>query len=92
MYACHRGLAPLGHPILLTPRGPYEKIIVHGHSWRGDTAEVLGHRVGLDTGAYATGVLSAVRLDGPEVAILTARDPQASPWNPWAIPLNDQST
>ncbi|MDO9245508.1 MAG: metallophosphoesterase family protein [Phenylobacterium sp.] len=71
--------------------GPYEKIIVHGHSWRGDTAEVLGHRVGLDTGAYATGVLSAVRLDGPEVAILTARDPQAGPWNPWAIPPSDQA-
>lgn len=72
--------------------GPFEKIIVHGHSWRGDTVEVLGHRVGLDTGAYATGVLSAVRLDGGEVEILTARDPKAAPWNPWALPLHGQAT
>lgn len=26
-----------------------------------------------------------MRLDGPEVAILTARDPQVGAWNPWAI-------
>ncbi|WP_310541747.1 metallophosphoesterase family protein [Phenylobacterium sp.] len=72
--------------------GPFEKIIVHGHSWRSDTAEVLGHRVGLDTGAYATGVLSAVRLDGGEVAILTARDPEAAPFNPWAMPPRHQAS
>ena len=71
--------------------GPYEKIIVHGHSWRGDKVEVLDHRIGLDTGAYATGVLSAVRLDGGEVSILAARDLLASPWNPWAISLHDQA-
>ncbi len=67
-------------------QGPFEKVIVHGHSWRGDKAEVLGHRVGLDTGAYATGVLTAVRLDGDEVTVLSARQPGAAPWNPWAIP------
>lgn len=67
-------------------RGPFEKVIVHGHSWRGDKAELLGHRVGLDTGAYATGVLTAVRLDGDEVTVLSARQPGAAPWNPWAMP------
>ena len=66
--------------------GPFEKVIVHGHSWRGDKAEVLAHRVGLDTGAYATGVLTAVRLDGGEVTVLSARKPGAAPWNPWALP------
>lgn len=66
-------------------RGPFEKIIVHGHSWRGDKAEVLSHRIGLDTGAYATGVLTAVRLDGDDVTMLSARQPGAAPWDPWAI-------
>ena len=66
-------------------RGPFEKVIVHGHSWRGDKAEVLGHRVGLDTGAYATGVLTAVRLDGDDITVLSAQEPGAAPWNPWAM-------
>ncbi len=55
--------------------GPFEKLIVHGHSWSGDQPAILEHRIGLDTGAYATGVLSAARFDGDEVCILQARAP-----------------
>lgn len=58
----------------LTDDGPFEKIIVHGHSWTDDKPQILGHRIGLDTGAYATGVLTAVRLDGDEVGFLQARE------------------
>ncbi|MEO6379472.1 MAG: metallophosphoesterase family protein [Caulobacteraceae bacterium] len=43
--------------------GPFEKIVVHGHSWFEPRPQVLEHRVGIDTGAYMTGVLTAVRLD-----------------------------
>ena len=43
--------------------GPYEKIVVHGHSWFEPRPQVLEHRVGIDTGAYMTGVLTAIRLD-----------------------------
>jgi serine/threonine protein phosphatase 1 len=50
--------------------GPFEKIIVHGHSWTGEKPQVLPHRIGLDTGAYATGVLTAVRLDGGKTGLL----------------------
>ena len=57
----------LDHP------GPFEKIIVHGHSWTGDKPQVLAHRIGVDTGAYATGVLTAVRLDGEDIGVLQAR-------------------
>ncbi|HEY4032091.1 MAG TPA: metallophosphoesterase family protein [Caulobacteraceae bacterium] len=57
----------------LTDEGPFEKIIVHGHSWTDDKPQVLPHRIGIDTGAYATGVLTAVRLDGADVGLLQAR-------------------
>jgi serine/threonine protein phosphatase 1 len=57
----------------LSDEGPFEKIIVHGHSWTDDQPRVLPHRIGLDTGAYATGVLTAVRLDSDEIGVIQAR-------------------
>ncbi len=56
----------------LSDEGPFEKIIVHGHSWTDDNPKILPHRIGLDTGAYATGVLTAVRLCGEEIGLLQA--------------------
>jgi serine/threonine protein phosphatase 1 len=45
----------------LQAKGPFEKVIVHGHT--PEAEPFLGvDRVGIDTGAYATGILSAVRL------------------------------
>ena len=55
--------------------GPFEKVIVHGHTWADSRPAILPHRIGLDTGAYATGVLTAVRLDGEDVAVLQVRAP-----------------
>jgi serine/threonine protein phosphatase 1 len=57
----------------LEDEGPFEKMIVHGHSWTGDKPQFLPHRIGVDTGAYSTGVLTAVRLDGEAVGVLQAR-------------------
>ena len=51
----------------------FEKVVVHGHSWSSDTPEITAHRVGIDTGAYSTGVLTATRLDGPSIKIMQAR-------------------
>ena len=62
---------------LLTIREPFMRsrrkwpfIVVHGH-----TPELNVHidarRIGLDTGAYATGRLSAVRLDGENVHVMS---------------------
>lgn len=52
-----------------------EKTAVHGHI-SVEQVEILSARIAVDTGAYATGILSAVRLmqneDGPKVDILTA--------------------
>jgi serine/threonine protein phosphatase 1 len=56
----------------LEDEGPFEKIIVHGHSWADAQPQVLPHRIGIDTGAYATGVLSAIRLDGEDIGLIQA--------------------
>ena len=53
--------------------GPFEKVIVHGHTWLGEAPQVLEHRIGLDTGAYATGVLTVARLDEGAMQIFQAR-------------------
>ena len=66
--------------------GPFEKIIVHGHSWVSDRPQVLPHRVGIDTGAYATGILSAVRIEDGALGVLQADAAGHVAWNPWSIP------
>lgn len=48
-------------------------VVVHGHSIR-EQVEVRPNRIGLDTGAYRTGILSAVRLEGAEREFLTVSD------------------
>ncbi|MGA0606451.1 metallophosphoesterase family protein [Phenylobacterium sp. VNQ135] len=52
--------------------GPHEKVIVHGHTWLDERPRLGEHRLGVDTGAYRTGVLTAVRLDGVECEALQA--------------------
>jgi serine/threonine protein phosphatase 1 len=52
---------------------PHERIVVHGHTWKGDQPQLRARRVGIDTGAYETGVLTAVRLEDGEAEFLTAR-------------------
>lgn len=46
-------------------RGDLEKIVVYGHTIYGDVEE-RGSRIGIDTGAYASGKLTAVALEGGE--------------------------
>lgn len=51
----------------------FEKIIVHGHTPMEEPQIIPGRRIGVDTGAYATGLLTAVRLDDGGARILQAR-------------------
>lgn len=44
-------------------RGPHEKIIVHGHTPVA-APEVLPNRINVDTGAYATDILTCLILEG----------------------------
>jgi len=53
-------------------RGPFGKVIVHGHT-PSEEAQLTPHRLGIDTGAYATGLLTAVRLHGEEQRLIQAR-------------------
>lgn len=53
----------------LSSRKAFGKVVVHGHTPQPEP--YLGaNRIGIDTGAYATGRLTAVRLLGPEQHIL----------------------
>ena len=55
--------------------GRFEKIIVHGHTPM-EEPQLTPARIGIDTGVYATGVLTAVRLDGTGPRILQGRAPR----------------
>lgn len=49
----------------LNARDDFSKIIVHGHSIRTQVEE-RPNRIGIDTGAYMTGILTALVLEGEE--------------------------
>lgn len=75
-FFCHAGIKP-GVP--LEQQNPYDllwirdeflrsdrdhgKIIIHGHS-PGEEPQVCANRIDIDTGAYATGCLTALALEG----------------------------
>ncbi len=54
----------------LDDRSLFPQMIVHGHTPM-DAAHHDGRRIGLDTGAFLTGRLTAARLSGTDVAFLT---------------------
>jgi serine/threonine protein phosphatase 1 len=49
--------------------GPFEKMIVHGHS-PVLAPEFRPNRINIDTGAYATGRLTCVRIDGDGACVI----------------------
>ncbi|CAL1691013.1 Bis(5'-nucleosyl)-tetraphosphatase, symmetrical [Brevundimonas subvibrioides] len=77
-FFCHAGARP-GVPLgaqsdedlmwirdaFLRDARPFEQVIVHGHTPE-PAVHIDRRRIGIDTGAYATGVLSAIRLEGAE--------------------------
>jgi serine/threonine protein phosphatase 1 len=84
-FFCHAGIKP-GVPLtrqhrrdLLWAREGFMDderwhggVVVHGHTIT-ETVEIRSNRIGLDTGAYRSGVLSAACFDGTDVDILTVR-------------------
>lgn len=50
----------------------FSKVIVHGHSV-GEAVQADHRRIGVDTGAYATSALTAVKLVGPRRFLLQTR-------------------
>lgn len=55
----------------LTHRGSFGAVVVHGHTIT-EEPDVRTNRIGIDTGAYAGGPLTAVGLEGEERWFLTA--------------------
>lgn len=53
-------------------RGQLEKVIVHGHTISEDI-EMRDHRIGVDTGAYASGCLSAIVLENETRRVLQTK-------------------
>jgi serine/threonine protein phosphatase 1 len=56
----------------LESAGPFDKVIVHGHT-PSEAPQITPWRLGIDTGAYATGILTAVRLDDLGARMIQAR-------------------
>jgi len=56
----------------LSDRKPFERVVVHGHT-PVDQPHVDARRINLDTGAYATGVLTALRLERDARRFVQAR-------------------
>jgi len=89
-FFCHAGVRPgvalrkqqrrdllwIREEFLDDPRD-HGAMIVHGHTVS-PRVELMGNRIGVDTGAYRTGVLSAVCLDGAKVDVL-ATSPSSKP-------------
>ena len=61
----------------LRSRAPLPKVIVYGHTPAPDP-QLGPRRIGIDTGAYATGVLTAVRLRDAEREVFQARGGRAT--------------
>lgn len=55
----------------LSHEGPLEKVVVHGHTIF-DQVMDCGNRIGIDTGAFRSGVLTALVLEGDQRRVLQA--------------------
>ncbi|MCW3837104.1 metallophosphoesterase family protein [Sphingomonas canadensis] len=55
----------------LEHEGSHGLMVVHGHTVRREP-DFAGNRIGIDTGAYATGVLTALALEGREQRVIQA--------------------
>lgn len=56
----------------IAEKGPHPKVIVHGHT-PNEEAQMTRWRLGVDTGCYATGLLTAVRLQDTDQRLIQAR-------------------
>jgi serine/threonine protein phosphatase 1 len=87
-FFCHAGIRP-GVPLdrqdpwdlawirweFLDHRGLFEKVVVHGHT-PVPRPEILPNRVDVDTGAFKTGRLTALVIDGGDKTLIEVSDSQ----------------
>ena len=72
-----------GNKAFLASDARHDAFVVHGHTIR-PAPDVRPGRLGIDTGAYASGILTAVGLEGTDRWFLAARDAAADPVD-WAL-------
>ena len=101
---CHAGIRP-GVPLKRQKRADllwirdefledpqdHGMMVVHGHSVSTDV-EMRGNRIGIDTGAYRTGILTALYLEGEDRQIISTEAPLELDNAPEtvAVPLEEQ--
>lgn len=87
LFLCHAGINPYtelsaqkprtfmwGHPDFMKKGAPLnECTVIHGHCIR-KLPDIGPNRLGIDTGAYHTGLLSAVRIVNNKFTFLTTKD------------------
>lgn len=61
----------------LNHKGALEKVVVHGHTIFDDVVN-LGNRIGIDTGAFRSGVLTALVLEGDTQRVLKSVEDKGS--------------
>jgi serine/threonine protein phosphatase 1 len=85
-FFCHAGVRPgtalnrqkpqdllwIRHEFL-DDRTDHGAVIVHGHSICGPEVEFHPNRINVDTGAYSTGILSAICLEDEERWVISVR-------------------
>ncbi len=54
----------------LRSHADFGKMVVHGHSIS-ERPDIRRNRIGIDTGAFATGILTCLVLDGAERSFIT---------------------
>jgi serine/threonine protein phosphatase 1 len=62
----------------LSHQGPLEKVVVHGHTIFESVMD-CGNRIGIDTGAFRSGVLTALVLEGDQRRIIQACSDNGGP-------------
>ena len=89
-FFCHAGARP-GTPLdqqtprdllwireeFLEFRGAWDRVVVHGHT-PVDEPELLATRINVDTGAFASSILTAVALEGSERRIISTAQRERS--------------
>lgn len=73
----------------LDHKAPHPKLIVHGHSISSE-AEIRDNRIGIDTGAFASGRLTAIGLEGSERWLLQASGAPDPSWQTDAVAVAAQ--
>jgi serine/threonine protein phosphatase 1 len=57
----------------LNSKADFGALVVHGHTPKA-APDLRPNRIGIDTGAYMTGVLTALVLEGDSQGFVTSRD------------------